>query len=408
VLPTAEEVTVTPESLEEYAKVMRMRYQAAQDRTQQGALLDEYCAVTGQHRKSAIRRLNATAVVTPQPRPGRRQAYGVEVIDALERLWGASAHLCSKRLAAALPDLLAALETHGEVALAPEVRAALLRMSPATIDRRLAARRPGPNRQPFTQSASAAAVRARVPVRTFGEWDSPEVGECQADLVAHCGDTTAGHYLTTLTLVDVATLWTELDVVNGKDYLHVRGALHFARRRLPFALRHVHSDNGGEFLNHPLQEYCQREGIATSRGRPYRKNDQSYVEQRNGSVVRRWAGYDRYDGKPALELLKRLYAALRPFLNHFQPVQRLVEKQREGAKVHKRYDEPQTPYARLLARGTLTPEQADALRTEHATLNPAALLRTIAACQDALVRHIDHSQERRFGNTLSEANPSDG
>ena len=119
--------------------------------------------------------------------------------------------------------------------------------------------------------------------------------------VAHCGDTTAGHYLTTLTIVDVATLWTDLDVVYGKDYLHVRGALHFARRRLPFTLRHMHSDNGGEFLNHPLQEYCQRVGITTSRGRPYRKNDQSYAEQRNGSVVRRWTGYDRYDGKQALE-----------------------------------------------------------------------------------------------------------
>jgi transposase InsO family protein len=303
---------------------------------------------------------------------------------------------------------VAALEVHGELTLPPEVRCALLEMSPATMDRRLASRRQGQARQPFTQSASAAAVRTLVPLRTFGEWSGPQVGECQADLVAHCGETTAGHYLTTLTMVDVATLWTDLGVVNGKDYLHVRGALRFAQQRLPFPLRHLHSDHGGEFLNHPLQAYCQAEGIATSRGRPYRKNDQSYVEQRNGSVVRRWVGYDRYDGKAPFELLRRLYEALRPYLNHFQPVQRLVAKHRTGAKLAKRYDQPQTPYQRLLATGSLTPQQEAALREEHAALNPAALLRAIVACQDALLRHIDHRGERSFGNTFMRHTPIDG
>lgn len=392
---------MSPGGVEEYTQVMRPRYQSAA-RKGRSALLDEFCQVTGYHRKSAIRLLRTTAASERRPRRGRPVTYSAAVISALEQVWEASDRLCSKRLVGLLPDLLEALERHGELHLDPAVGDALKRMSPATIDRRLAAHRRSLARRPFTQTRSAAALKALVPLRTFGEWANPTPGACQADLVAHCGDTTQGFYLTTLMVVEVATSWQDFDVVWGKDYLHVRGALEFAEKRLPMALHLLHTDNGGEFLNYPLQEWCRAKGIRTSRGRPYRKNDQAFVEQRNGSVVRRWVGYDRYSNKPAFALLRRLYAALRPFVNFFQPVQKLVHKQREGAKVHKTYDAPRTPYQRLLASAALTPDQQAELTAQYRTLNPAALRREIAVCLDALLKQVDLT-EHTFSNSISEA-----
>lgn len=392
---------MSPASVQEYLERMRERYWGASKR-QRGALLDEVCAVTGYHRKASIRALGRSAAAR-KGRHGRAVVYGVAVVDALEQLWEASDRLCSKRLVGVLPDLVAALERHGELQLDPGVCTALLRMSPATIDRRLAPKRRHVGRRPFTQSRSGAALKALVPLRTFGEWSHVTPGACQADLVAHCGETTEGFYLTTLMVVDVATSWQDFDAVWGKDYLHVRGAVHFAQQRLPMPLWELHTDNGGEFLNYPLQEYCRAAGIRTSRGRPYRKNDQAFVEQRNGSVIRRWVGYDRYASKAAYALLRRLYAALRPYGNFFQPVQKLVAKEREGAKVHKRYDAPRTPYQRLLASGVLSPDQQASLTAQYEALNPAALRREIDACLDALLRHIDLSKQRPLGNTPSEA-----
>jgi transposase InsO family protein len=392
---------VSPGGVQEYAQVMRPRYESAA-RKERSALLDEFCQVTGYHRKAAIRLLRTTVAAERRPRRGRPVTYSVAVISALEQVWETSDRLCSKRLVGLLPDLLEALERHGELQLEPAVGAALKRMSPATIDRRLAAKRRSLARRPFTHTRSAAALQALVPLRTFGEWANPIPGGCQADLVAHCGDTTQGFYLTTLMLVDVATGWQDFDVVWGKGYLHVRGALEFAEKRLPMALCALHTDNGGEFLNYPLQEWCRAKGIRTSRGRPYRKNDQAFVEQRNGNVVRRWVGYDRYSSKPAFTLLHQLYAALRLFVNFFQPLQKLVHKRREGAKVHKTYDVPRTPYQRLLAWDALSPDQQARLKVQYQALNPAALRREIDGCLDALLKHIDRT-ERPFGNSISEA-----
>lgn len=393
-------------SVQEYAQAMLQRYTTAtkQERT---ALLTEFCTVTGYHRKAAIRRLRLP-VAPSQGKRGRRPTYPSAVVQAMEELWEASGRLCSKRLVGVAADLLAALERHGELRFDPAVREAVLAMSPATIDRRLAPLRRGVARRPYGQSASAAALKALVPVRTFGDWADAQPGDCQTDLVLHCGDTTEGTYLATLMVVDPASGWQDFDALLNKGYLYVRGGLQFARKRLPFRLRKLHTDNGGEFLNHPLQEYCRAEGIVTSRGRPYRKNDQAYVEQRNGSVVRHWVGYDRYASPAALQVLRRLYAALRPYVNFFHPVQRLTSKHREGSTVHKRYDAPRTPYQRLLSSGTLTADQERRLCADYEAQNPAALLREIAVCQELLLKHIDHSTQRRLGNTISEATTTGG
>jgi hypothetical protein len=181
-----------------------------------------------------------------------------------------------------------------------------------------------------------------------------ERGSLQADLVLHCGESADGFFLTTLCALDVATAWTELQPVWGMDQQRVGSAMHHIRLSLPFRLKSLHTDNGSEFINHFLQSWCRREDIQFTRGRGYRKNDQAYVEQRNWLSVRRQVGYDRYSSRAAPALLQQIYPLLCLQLNFFRPVSKLVGKQRLGAKVIKRYDEPQTPYQRLLAAGVLS------------------------------------------------------
>jgi transposase InsO family protein len=214
-------------------------------------------------------------------RPGRPRRYLTALRPALEQVWEASDYLCSKRLAPFLPELIAALERHDEVTLSTEQRAALLRISPATIDRLLRpVRRQSRRHGLATTSPSLAALRAQVPVRTFDEWGNVPPGHLQADLLGHCGDATEGFFRTSLLAVDVATGWTELQAVWGKGRTRVGTAVHLARQALPMPLLSLHTDNGSEFLNDILVSWCRAKGIAFTRGRPYRKNDQAYVEQR--------------------------------------------------------------------------------------------------------------------------------
>ena len=214
-------------------------------------------------------------------------------------------------------------------------------------------------------------------------------GHMQADLLAHCGDSTYGFYLTSLLAIDVATGWTELQAVWGKGQKRVGSAVHAIRQALPISLESIHTDNGGEFLNHILIPWCRREHVGFTRGRPYRKNDQAYVEQRNGSVLRRFIGYDRYCTRAAFLALKAVHALLRPYVNFFQPIRKLVSKERHGARVRKRYDRAQTPYRRLLASEVLTPVQRDALTAEYHRLNPLQLRADLEARLQALWKLAD-------------------
>ena len=195
--------------------------------------------------------------------------------------------------------------------------------------------------------------------------------------MAHCGESTEGFYLTTLSTVDVATSWVECQGVWGKGQQRVGSAVHHIARRLPFPLLGLDSDNGSEFINHNLYAYCQREGITFTRSRPYKKNDSAHVEQKNWSVVRRLVGYDRYSSRAALEQLNRLYRLVRLYVNFFQPSMKLKHKSRHGAKVHKVYDTAKTPYQRLLESGVLNAQQKDALARLYRTLDPVRLLAQI-------------------------------
>lgn len=383
---------MTERARREYAEALRPRYQQA-DKQERGKMLDEYCRTTGCHRKAAIRRLRAAPGLAGR-RPGRPPHYGRELLPPLERAWLASDQLSGKLLVPILPTLLTALETHHGLLIAPAVRTALTAASAATLDRLLRPLRRRRGRQPRRLAHALNRVRAQVPLRTWSEWTGVAPGARQGDLVLHCGESTDGRYLTTLVAVDVATTWTELQVIWGLHQQRVTGAIHYVSQRLPFALREWHNDNGSEFINACLLGWCQRHGVHFTRGRPYRKNDQAWVEQRNGLIVRRLVGYDRYSSRAAQTVLQRLYGLLRLQHNFLRPVRKLLSKRRVGSKVIKRYDGARTPYQRVLAAGVLTPEQHAVLAQQAYALDPIALARDIQQTLDVLWKLADtrHAQ----------------
>ena len=310
--------------------------------------------------------------------------YDEAVTEGLVVLWEASDRVCGKRLKALLPILVPALERHGHLTLDARVREQLMAVSAATIDRRLAPARAVTAGQRRRRRAGGDRVRGRVPVRTFSDWQDPAPGFVEADLVAHCGSSMAGSFVWTLVLTDIASGWTECVPLLVREAGAVVDALDRLRRALPFPLRGVDTDNGSEFLNEVLIGFCKEHGIELTRSRPYRKNDQAWVEQKNGAVVRRLVGYGRLEGMPGAEALARLYSAARLFVNVFQPSFKLAEKTRVGARVHKRYHAPETPCARLLASDTVSAAMKDRLRALAGTLDPLGLLDEIRAVQHHL------------------------
>lgn len=385
---------MTEPARREYAAVMRARYQQA-DKRERGRLLDEYCRITGCHRKAAIRRLRH-APGPPRRGPGRPPQYAAaELAPILERAWLASDQLSGKLLRPILPALLTALVTPPGRPVAPPVRAALTRASAATLDRLLRPLRRRRPRQPRRLAPALASLRAKVPLRTWSEWVGVRPGALQGDLVLHCGESTRGRYCATLVAVDVATSWTDLQALLDLHHQRVTGAIQHLAQRLPFPLREWHSDNGSEFINAALLGWCRHRGIHFTRGRPYRKNDQAWVEQRNGLLVRRLVGYDRYSSRAAWAVLQRLYALLRLQHNFFRPVRKLLSKRRVGSKALKRYDAAQTPYQRVLAAGGLTAEARQALAAQFAALDPIALARDIQRTLDVLWKLADTRTPRQ-------------
>jgi hypothetical protein len=305
--------------------------------------------------------------------------------------------MCGKLLAAVLPALVEGLERHGELKLEKGVREALASMSAATIDRQLRGWRKELGRQPRRPASKTTGLKAEIPIRTWGEWMGVTPGSVQADLVLHCGETLEGFFLTTLTLVDVATGWTEVQGVWGLGMERVGGGVEVVARRLPVRLRELHTDNGGEFINRGLFDWCRKRGVRFTRGRGYKKNDQAYVEQRNWLAVRRTVGYDRYSSKAALAALERLYALTRLQLNFLRPVRKLIGKERQGSRTRKVYDAPRTPYQRLLDSGALDEPASQRLKEQFLAINPAELQRQIELALRALWACTERAQRRKVG-----------
>ncbi len=363
---------MTRHSIMEYAHAVRSRYSGGSKATK-GKILDEFTKVTGLHRKAAIRLLHRSGHPGSRERCGRPPQYGPEVSAMLKEIWEASDRLCSKRLQPFLPEMIRVLRRHGEQHINVAMEARLCRMSPSTIDRLLRPARRMGGRKPISTTHAGNLLKNYIPIRTFADWQENKPGFVEMDMVAHCGESADGTYLHTLCAVDIASGWTECLPLSSKGQEKVRQAVHHMRQRLPFPLLGIDSDNGSEFINRCFYKYCHDEKITFTRSRSYKKNDSCYVEQKNGNVVRRLTGHQRYSTKPALECLGRIYDIARLYINFFQPTMKLASKSRLGSRVHKVYDTAQTPYQRLLRFGILSEAKRSELAATYDGLNPVQL-----------------------------------
>ena len=368
---------MTSKSKRELLEAVRPRYLKANKR-EKVHILDEFCAATGYHRKYAIRLLKHGPPARKLKKTGRPKMYQGEVVTALTQIWEICGRICSRRLHPFLPEIIRVLERHQELILSAEVKQLLLQISRASIDRCLKPAR-FEHRQGLSTTKPGALLKKAIPVRTFTPWEDERPGFEEIDLVAHCGETTAGQYLNTLTVTDLATGWTECLAILQKSQYLVTEAIRELRLRLPFALLGIDSDNGSEFINDLLYHYCRAEQITFTRSRPYRKNDQAHVEQKNWSVVRHVVGYDRLETEAEWLLLKAIYADLRLYVNFFQPVLKLIGKDRVGEKLIKRYDIATTPYQRVLDSPNVSENVKMYLRLQYAQLNPVTLRNRIDA-----------------------------
>jgi len=359
------------------------RYRSA-GRADKGLILDELCAVTGWHRKHAVRALAIQVAISPEARRQRRPTYGATIRDALVALWEASDRICGKRLRVMIPTLLPSLERHGRLKLDQADRVLVLGVSAATIDRLLVETKIAAAGGKRRRVGFYSAVRREVPIRTFNDWHDPPPGFCEVDMVAHGGTSVAGSFIQTLTMVDVATGWTEcMPLLTRESGLVVR-AMERAQNLFPWLIRGADFDNDSAFMNDVVVPWCRAQKIEVTRSRAYKKNDQAFVEQKNGAVVRRLVGYGRFDGGETTRVLERLYAASRLHTNFFQPSFKLKYKRREGAKVIKRYHVPATPYERALAHPKLSKAVKRRLREIYRTLDPVALLAEMRDAQAEL------------------------
>ena len=371
-------------SRQELAGSLRERYASA-DRKQKAKILDEFTAATGYGRKHAIAVLRGPSCgEIPNLRMrSRARLYTEEISKALETVWEASNRLCSKRLVPYLPTFVKALERFGHLDLAPETKRRLLGMSAATADRLLYTARHGRPRA-ISTTRPGPLLKHQIPVRTFTDWNDDRAGFLEADCVAHCGSTMAGTFINSLVLTDVKTGWTECRALLYKDQDFVVRALVEARECFPFPILGLDTDNGSEFITGQLMGFCRRERITFTRSRPYKKNDQCFVEQKNGAIVRRLVGYDRYEGLEAARVLGELYDVVRLYVNYFQPSMRLVSKSRLGAKTKRVYDAPRTPYDRALYSGEVSAATKGRLHRTYHDLDPVKLLEELRRLQDTL------------------------
>ncbi|MDP2969293.1 MAG: hypothetical protein Q8P64_08835, partial [Deltaproteobacteria bacterium] len=365
--------------------VLSERYRRAKAKKEKSQILDEYCHNTGQVRKYVIRKIQPGIDLRPKPRRKRKQTYDGQVIAPLAKVWEIFDCPCGQRLKPILEVELTRLMNLGELRVSDEVALKLKRMSSATIDRKLKHQREvlhllrskgGPK--------LGSLLKRKIPIR-LTEWDTSKTGYVEMDLVVHCGSSTFGDYINTLSTTEVSSGWWEGEAIIGKSQQSTFQALKQVRGRAPFDLKGLDSDNGSEFINDILYKYCCREKLEFTRSRPGRKNDNAYIEQKNWTHVRKILGYLRYDTLAELSIINDLYRGdLRLYKNFFQPVMKLVSKERIGGSVKRKYDTPKTPYQRLMDSGQILEQTRKQLETVYLSLNPAQLKRSIDAKLDKL------------------------
>lgn len=366
-------------------------------------LLDQYCKVTGQHRKWVIGKIRSGEYVKSMRgeqeqkegvRQTRRCAYDNETVSYLIKLWKIFDHPCGQRLVSSIRDELDRLRRFGELLISDEMAAKLRKVSARTIDEKLKIHKQKELLQRKYRHKLHPLLYQKIPVKVSGEQQGGAGAYIQIDLVEHCGQTGEGVFLFSPSTMDIHTGWWEGEVIWGKDAPKVVFALKQTRVRYPFAWNSLHSDNGSEFINVKVYHYTKQEGLDFSRSRPYKKNDNCFVEQKNGTHIRKIVGYVRYDTKREQEIITRLYSIhLNLYKNFFQPVMMLKEKERIGGHVRRRYDTPKTPYQRVLESQRVSKEKKNELMALYATLNPAELKRQIEKTQDELYRAYKEKQK---------------
>ena len=388
---------VGPQATREYLTRMRERYERA-DRTAKGHLLDEVCDVTGYHRKAAIRLLRRGTAVRPARR-GRPVRYGAEVVVALEAIWTAAGYPWSVRLHALLPAWLP--WARRPLRLTPAIEDALRHMSPRQMDRRLQAKKRQRARRLYGRTKPGTLLKHHIPLQTE-RWNVTQPGFTEIDLVSHSGDRADGEFIHSLNVTDIHTTWVETGAVMGKGQERVQQALDRLATALPFSLRGIDSDNGSEFINAHLVRYCQARDIQFTRGRPYKKDDNAHIEQKNWTHVRKLVGYVRYDSAAALAALNALYADLRLWQNLWLPSVKLRKKTRVGSRVRREYGPAQTPFERVRACPEADPIKVAALARLQATLDPFVLA---ARIDRQLVQLYALANHRRADRPMDAAGP---
>ena len=367
----------------ELIEALRLRYRSAafSDRVK---ILDEFVALTSYHRKHAIRVLRGEFSAATDVRL-RNRVYDEAVSQALTVLWEAADRVCGKRLKPLIPMLVDAMERHGHLDLDPVIRTKVLQVSAATIDRVLAPARAHIDGQRKRRKGVGVAIRRSIPVRTFADWLDPLPGFFEIDMVEHCGGPkTDGDYVHTLTLTDIATGWTECVALRVREQMLICEAFDKVAVELPFPMLGIDSDNDSAFMSQSVFDYCKGHDLVQTRSRAYKKNDQAWVEQKNGAIVRRLVGYGRLSGAAATKALAKLYASSRLYINFFQPSFKLKSKTRDGAQVHKVYFTPATPCERLLAHSSVGAATREELTAQFMSLDPVRLLQEIRLAQQTL------------------------
>ncbi len=366
-------------------KTIATRYKRA-DKVAKGVILDELCATTHWHRNHARKAL--AAALKPRvvrPRAPRAPKYTAEVVVALRFCWAVLGAPTGKRLAPMMAELVPTLRRFEELRVTEETAAALVVMSAATIDRRLAPDRARLTLRGRSHTKPGSLLKDAIPIRTWAQWDDAVPGFVEIDLVGHEGGNAVGEHCYTLTVTDIATGWTENRSVRNKARKWVIAALDEVAHVMPFPVIGVDSDNGSEFINHHLLDWCERRSVTFTRSRPGNCNDGAHVEQKNWAVVRTVVGYHRYDTSAELLLLNKIWVLQSQMTNYFLPQQKLVSKVRDGAKVTKKYDQATTPHRRAERHEAVTSQDKTILSDTYTDLNPAAVQRQIQALTSELL-----------------------
>jgi integrase-like protein len=384
----------------DYLKAIFFRYQKA-SKPLRSRILDEFCQVCGYNRKYAIRLLSGPAPQKTNTNPKtRRPTYGANMISALAAIWEAAGFPCSARIKALLPLWLPWAVKR--LALSAQTQKQLLSISPATIDRRLKPKKRQLKKRLYGRTKPGTLLKHHIPIKT-DSWNVKTPGFTETDLVSHSGNSASGEFIHSLNVTDIHSTWVETRAVMGKSQIGVLDAMKDIQQSLPFKLLGIDSDNGSEFINYHLKTFCDQNKIQFTRGRPYKKDDNAHIEQKNWTHVRKIFGYERYDSKQAVEAMNDLYRnELRILQNLFLPSMKLLEKTPIGSKLKRRYDKPKTPLERLLNCPQANPVKIQELKTLRDRIDPFALAKRM----EQKLERIYLMANRRISPSLNLPQPS--